>query len=133
MTTNGVMPHWTLLFAGLCALLQCVLTVLVIRRRAATGINLLDGGDAELTRRIRAHGNFSETAPMALLLILLLELRGVAPIWLIALGTCLLLGRVLHAITILHNGPRWHRIAAMILTITALSFGGVGCLILWLR
>jgi uncharacterized protein len=127
------MPAWTMLFAGVCALMQCVLTVIVIRQRAATGIDLLDGGNAELTRRIRAHGNFSETAPMALLLMLLLELSGVAAMWLIALGGCLLVGRALHAVTILHDGPRWHRAVAMVLTITVLSFAALGCLWLAIR
>lgn len=125
------LPHWTLLFAGVCALMQCALTVLVIRRRAHSGIDLLDGGDAELARRIRAHGNFSENAPFVLLLMLLLELQGVSAVALVALGACLLLGRILHAAALLRGGPRWARIAGMVLTITALSFGGVGGVAVW--
>jgi uncharacterized membrane protein YecN with MAPEG domain len=38
--------YFTLLFAGLCALLQCGLTALVVVRRMQTGVNLMDGGDA---------------------------------------------------------------------------------------
>ncbi len=38
----------TLLFAGLCALIQCVLTALVVTRRTKTGVNLMDGGDKVL-------------------------------------------------------------------------------------
>jgi uncharacterized protein len=127
------LPQWTLLFAGLCALLQCVLTVLVIQRRAASGIDLLDGGDAALLRRIRAHGNFSETAPMVLLLLLLLELRGATGWPVVALGGCLLAGRVLHAVSLLQGGPRWSRVAGMVLTLTALSGGGVGCVWMFWR
>jgi uncharacterized protein len=126
-------PHWTLLFAGLCALMQCVLTVLVIRRRVATGIALLDGGDAELVRRIRAHGNFSEITPMALLLMLLLELSGVAAVWLAALGALLVLSRFLHAVTLLRAGPHSQRIVPMVSSITVLSFGGLACLGLWFK
>ena len=98
--------HLTLLFAGLCALLQCALTALVVARRLQSRVDLMDGGDAPLQRRIRAHGNFTETAPMALILIALLELRNVDSSWLWALGICLLLGRVLHAVGLLVDGAK---------------------------
>jgi uncharacterized protein len=120
--------HLTLLFAGLCALLQCALTVLVVARRLKARVDLMDGGDGPLQRRIRAHGNFTETAPMALILIALLELRSVDASWLWALGLCLLLGRMLHAVGLLASGARWCRLAGMVLTLTVFSFGGVLCL-----
>jgi uncharacterized membrane protein YecN with MAPEG domain len=125
--------HWTLLFAGACALLQCVLTALVILQRVRSKIDFMDGGDATLLRRIRAHGNFSETAPMALLLMLLLELGGVASPWLVTLGTALLLGRLLHAASLLGLGGHRARLLGMALTLAVLSLGGLGCLGLWLR
>lgn len=125
--------HLTLLFAGLCALLQCALTILVIRRRVQSGVNLMDGGDKPLLRRIRAHGNFTETAPIALILIALLELRGLEPAWLWALGVCLVLGRVLHAAGLLVTGARWSQLAGVVLTMTVLSFGGVLCIGMYLR
>ncbi len=120
--------HLTLLFAGLCALLQCALTALVIRRRVQTGVNLMDGGDDPLLRRIRAHGNLTETAPIALILIALLELRGLEPTWLWALGGCLVLGRVFHAAGLLIGGARPIQLVGVVLTLTALSFGGVLCI-----
>jgi uncharacterized protein len=115
----------TLLFAGCCALLQCALTALVIIRRAQTGIDLMDGGDTQLLRRIRAHGNFSETAPMALLLMGLLEMRGLSNAWLIAFGVTLLLGRILHAQSLLTNNAAWSRRGGMVLTLAVISFEGV--------
>lgn len=126
-------PLLTLLFAGVCALLQCLLTVLVILRRAQSGVNLMDGGDKPLLKRIRAHGNFTETVPMALILIGLLELRGLQSTWLWALGICLILGRVLHATSLLTNGAIWSRLAGMVLTLTVLSAGGVLCVGMFLR
>lgn len=122
--------HWTLLFAGACALLQCALTALVIVQRRRSKILFLDGGDTVLVRRIRAHGNFSETAPMALLLMLLLELGGVAPAWLVLLGTALLLGRLLHAAGLLGLGGHGARLLGMALTLAVLSLGGLGCLVM---
>jgi uncharacterized protein len=123
--------HLTLLFAGLCALLQCALTLMVIVRRLQARVNLLDGGDEPLQRRIRAHGNFTETAPMVLILMALLELRNLDAAWLWALGICLLLGRLLHALGLLVARARWSRLAGMVLTLTALSFSGVWCLVLF--
>ena len=126
MSTASV--HWTLLFAGACALLQCALTALVIVQRVRSKIHFLDDGEPTLLRRVRAHGNFSETAPMALLLMLLLELSGVASVWLVMFGTALLLGRLLHAAGLLGWGGHRARLLGMALTLAALSLGGLGCL-----
>ena len=120
----------TLLFAGCCALVQCALTAWVIRRRAQTGIYFLDGGDEPLMRRVRAHGNFAETAPMALLLMALLEISGLGRAWLITLGVSLLLGRLLHAQSMLNPGPAWRRLGGMGLTLAVISIEAA--LALWL-
>ena len=119
---------WTLLFAAACALLQCALTALVVVQRVRSKIDFLDGGDPTLMRRIRAHGNFTETVPMALLLMLLLELSGVASAWLLIFGTGLMLGRLLHAAGMLGWGGHRARLLGMALTLAALSLGGLGCL-----
>ncbi len=80
-----------------------------------------------LLRRIRAHGNFTETVPMALILIAVLELRGLQPTWLWALETCLILGRLLHAVDLLAHGAIWSRLAGMVLMLTVLRVGGLLC------
>ncbi len=125
--------HLTLLFAGLCALFQCVLTGFVIARRARSGVSLMDGGDENLLKRIRAHGNFTETVPMALLLMALLEQGGLASAWLWALGIGLLLGRALHAFSLLTSGALWSRSGGMVLTLAVLSIAGVLCLGMYFR
>ena len=115
----------TLFFAACCALMQCVLTVLVIRRRLKAGVYFLDGGDDPLLRRIRAHGNFAETVPMALLLMALLEFSGLGRVWLIVFGVALLLGRVIHATSLLTNHAAWSRSLGMALTIGVISIEAV--------
>jgi uncharacterized protein len=125
--------HTTLLFAGLCALFQCMLTGFVIAARARSGVLLLHGGDQRLLRRIRAHGNFTETVPMALLLMALLEQSGLSAMWLWTLGATLLMGRALHAWSILTRSAVWTRSAGMILTIAVLSVAGTVCLSTYLR
>lgn len=115
----------TLFFAACCALMQCLLTVLVIRRRLKAGVYFLDGGDDPLLRRIRAHGNFAETAPMALLLMALLEFSGLGRVWLIVFEVALLLGRVIHATSLLTNHAAWSRSLGMALTIGVISIEAV--------
>ena len=92
------MPKIALLFASLHVLLMLALLVPVARHRHSQRIGLGTGGDAALERKIRVHGNFIENAPLALLLLALLELCGLPAPWLWTLGAMLLLGRVLHAV-----------------------------------
>ncbi len=120
----------SLLFAGCCALLQVALTALVIARRLQVGVGFLDGGDHQLLRRIRAHGNFSETVPMALLLMGLLELRGLGSPWLVGFGIALLLGSLLHAQSLMTNNATLSRAGGMLLTLAAISIQSV--LALWI-
>ena len=56
------------LYAGLLGLLYLFLAANVIRTRRALSVGLGDGGHTILERRIRAHGNCGEYAPIALVL-----------------------------------------------------------------
>ncbi len=91
------MPRITLLFAALHAVLVVVLAARVAMLRYNAKIALGDGGDKVMTRRMRAHGNLIENAPLALLLLGLLEIAGLDARWLWAFGGALLVGRLLHA------------------------------------
>ena len=62
--------------AAACALMLIVLSARVGLRRFQTRISLLDGGDTELRRRMRAQANFVEYVPLAVLLLALAELQG---------------------------------------------------------
>ncbi len=92
------MPKITLLFASLHVLLMLILLVRISRHRHGHKIGLGDGGDVTLARKVRVHGNFIEHAPLALLMLGLLELCGLPAMWLWALGSVLLLARVMHAV-----------------------------------
>jgi uncharacterized protein len=127
------LPHLSLLFAGLCALIQTALTALVIIRRAQTGIHLRDGGDEGLIRRIRAHANFVETVPLALLMLALLEMDGLAAQWLWAFGLTLVVGRLLHAFGLIARDAAWARLVGMIMTLAVFSLEGALCLLMYVR
>ncbi len=86
----------TPLWAALLALLYLWLAAQVIRARYRTRTALGSGGDPGLERAIRAHANFAEYVPLALVLLALAELQGAATWLLHGLGAALLVGRALH-------------------------------------
>jgi uncharacterized membrane protein YecN with MAPEG domain len=109
-------------FAGLLTLFYIALSIRVIGVRKSERIGLGDGGHGGLQRRMRAHGNFAEYAPLALLLMLMLELTGTTAWLLWALGIALLIGRALHAYSVSQEPePLKFRIAGMGLTFTVLT------------
>ncbi len=93
------MEHIPYIAIGLTAvfvLMSIPMAISVGLRRTATGISLLHGDDDDLLRRIRAHGNFIEYVPLALLILAAAEVVGVSA-WIVAgCGVVLLLARVLH-------------------------------------
>ena len=115
----------TATYAGLCGLLLVVLYVRVSQRRLATKIGMGAGGDAVLEQRIRAHGNFIESVPTALMLLYLLEQTGVDPIYMHAFGIALVLARVAHAqgisATAGRSAGRFYGSIGTLLVIAALS------------
>ncbi len=86
----------TAMYAGLLGLLMLVLSFRVVAVRRAMSIGLGDGGNALLLSRIRIHGHFAEYVPLALVLLLLLELNGASTTWLHGLGIALVAGRLAH-------------------------------------
>jgi hypothetical protein len=92
------MPAIAALYAGLIGVLLLVLAALVSRLRRARRVSLGDGGDRELARAIRVHGNAVEWAVPGVLLLLVAELNRASPLLLHLCGIALVVGRVLHAI-----------------------------------
>ena len=90
----------TLLFAAIFGILHVFFTLRVGGYRFRSGISLGDGGDKELLNRIRAHGNFTENVPIALLLLLLVDLNGASDNTIMILGSILLVSRILHYVMI---------------------------------
>ena len=66
--------------------------------RIRNKINLGDGGNDLLLSRIRAHGNFTENAPLALIGLIALAMLQAHPIAIHVFGAAFFIGRVLHAL-----------------------------------
>ena len=103
----------TALFAAILAIIQVIFTLRVGLFRRANKISLGDGGNDELSRRIRAHGNFIETVPMALLLLMLNEMSFLSAVWLYSLGSVLVVARLMHYYAIGFNAPLVFRFIGM--------------------
>lgn len=114
----------TALYAAALALILVVLSVRVIAVRRRLRVAVGDAGDDMLARRIRAHANFSEYVPLALILMLAGETAG-APAWMLhALGATLIVGRIIHAWSLsAHSIPG--RTIGMTLTFAVLVGGAV--------
>ncbi|MCC2616321.1 MAPEG family protein [Aestuariibacter halophilus] len=112
----------TAFYASLLALFYLYLSGLVIRHRLKEKVALGDGGNRQITQTIRAHANFSEYVPLALILLLVAELNGVDSLWLHGNGALLLVARVFHAIGLRHHyGTSWQRFSGTVVTFLVLA------------
>ena len=87
----------TSIYASLSALVIVKLAVSIIKLRRKNQVSIGDGGNEALQLAIRTHANAVEWIPIALLLLLTLELNGAPAILIHILGATLLIGRILHA------------------------------------
>ncbi|MGI9491075.1 MAG: MAPEG family protein [Geminicoccaceae bacterium] len=106
----------TVVFIAILALIQFPMTLAVGVYRTKTDIRFMDGGDEDMVRRIRAHANFIETVPIALLAMAAAEYAGTPSILLWIGGLMLLVGRLVHYFTIRGSGWGVGRSAGMALT-----------------
>lgn len=90
-------PYATAIYAAVLGLLGAILTVNVIVNRAKHNVLQGDGGVPALTQAIRAHCNFAEQVPLALIVVGLAEAFGYRSMIIHGLGVVLLVGRLLSA------------------------------------
>lgn len=116
---------------ALMALMLCALSGRVLLLRVRLGQPLGDGGHALLTRAVRVQGNFAEHVPMALLLLLLLEWKGLPTMVLQLYALLLVLARTVHAFGVSRIEERlvWRAMGTCV-TVMLLSLGAV-MLMVW--
>lgn len=101
--------------AGLAGIALVALSIAVSISRGRAGVSLGPGDDPSLTRLIRAHGNFTEHVPLALILLGLSEYRGASTAVLSVAAVAMIAGRIIHAFGMLHGSTRL-RAAGMVAT-----------------
>ncbi|MGH7089005.1 MAG: MAPEG family protein [Stellaceae bacterium] len=93
MTVPFIVPA----YAGVLALVYLALSLRVSQLRRRGQVAVGSGQDRFLLRAIRAHANFGEYVPLALILLGFLEMQRGSAILLHALCLLLLFGRLAHA------------------------------------
>lgn len=116
--------HVTSLIAGLFALMTVPLSLQITIRRFKVRTVFGDAGDAILRRRIRAFGNFTEYAPLALIVLGLIEAQGAPSLLVWPLGIAFLASRIAHAAGMLYSVTPTLRATGMLVQHTAFIISG---------
>ncbi len=124
-----MIPEITITFIAIFGLIQVVITALTGAARIKNEVQFYDEGDIDLRRRVRAHGNFTETVPITLLAMGGAEMIGVMAAMIWTGGAVLLIGRLWHYYVIRTVGWSNGRAGSMMLTFVAM--GGFSIAILW--
>jgi uncharacterized membrane protein YecN with MAPEG domain len=85
----------TALYGAILGLIVIALAVNVTVHRVKLSVPLGDGGNAQMRRMIRLHGNAAEYIPLAIALMLIYELNGGGHLGLHIVGIALIGGRLL--------------------------------------
>ena len=120
----------TLSAAAAAALINLWLMVRCGRVRSSAKILHGDAGNPLMMKRMRAHSNFIESAPLVLILTAAIEISGKGGIWLPLVVGAYLLVRVAHAFGMdLDKGNPWRAAGALGTMLTLLGLGVVAVLI----
>jgi hypothetical protein len=119
----------TPIYIALLGLLFIPFTLRAGLYRVQSKILIGTGDDPEMLRRIRGQGNFVETVPIALLLLVAMELVGAKDAWLHVLGIALILGRICHYLAITELGPKVLRPIGMSTTMITILLSSLWILI----
>ncbi len=109
-------PQITLIIAAALGLINLWLSVRISRLRYAKRVSIGHGEVPALEARMRAHANFNEYVPIALILMGLVEMQVGAARGLWAVGALLVVARVLHPFGMDRPAPNAYRAAGAALT-----------------
>ncbi len=88
----------TALAAAICAIMLLITAFDTVRQRIRAGVAFGDGGDSKLVSASRSHGNLAEHAPLAIIMIGLLEQSGAHHWALTSIAALFLFARAMHII-----------------------------------
>ncbi|WP_262694225.1 MAPEG family protein [Kordiimonas aquimaris] len=120
----------TLISASFLGLLMIYLTMGVAKNRGRSKIDLGTGDDEELLIAVRAHGNFTEFAPLGLILIGLLEYSRVSWYLVMGIAVAFVVGRYMHGLTFgKFEGRNPYRFVGTLLTLLSILVASVAGLL----
>jgi hypothetical protein len=130
MTVPFIVPA----YGGLLVFIYIFLALRVSRLRGTARATIGTGNDPALERAIRAHGNFSENVPFALLLLGFMEMQRNSSYVLHALCLVLIAGRLIHAFGISQTRETMgFRVTGVLLTVAVLVCASIILIIDYFR
>ena len=118
------------IYAAILALVYLQLSVYVVKVRRDNRQSIGAGNSMVLERAIRAHSNFIEYVPLAIILLFLSEYQGMASHYCHLLGAILVLGRLLHASNISQVNEKLKvRVFSMLLTFAVILITAISLLL----
>ena len=115
----------TPIYVAILGLLFLPITIRVGLYRIKSKIKIGSGDDPEMVRRMRGQANFIETVPMALFLLIAMEVLGASHTWLHALGLTLVLGRIVHYFGVIGMVPLAFRVVGIAVTMLTILLGSI--------
>ena len=113
----------TLVMAGVSALISLWLGIRVSQLRIKHKVLVGDGGNDLVRSRMRAHANFTEYAPIFLILVAAIELARGSPTWLWIVAAIFILARLAHPFGM--DKPRPHPLRMIGATVTWVVLAGL--------
>ena len=118
------------LYAGFLGLMLIVLSMRVSLARRDAQVSTGDGGNDVLHRWIRAHGNFVEFVPFAVLLLALSEHLNLGALFIHLFGLLLILARIAHAYALVQtDGVTAARGFGALGTLAVIAITSIYCII----
>lgn len=120
----------SILFTIIFIIFYLVLTIITIRARKSARVEYGDGFNKDLTKAIRAHGNFYEFTVFFIISSFLLELLDGALIYIFLVNIIFFLGRISHAYSMFKEKLLFRQIG-MMATLTCYVFNCIYLLYLY--
>lgn len=119
----------TPIYVAVLGLVFVLITLRVGFYRVNSKILIGTGEDPEMLRRVRGQANFIETVPMALFLLVVMEVLGAPGVWLHSLCAALVVARISHYLGLTELAPVLFRVAGMTATLLVVLISAVWILI----
>ena len=115
----------TPIYTALLAVLFIVITLRIVVYRTKTNILIGDGDDIKMLQLVRGQANFVETVPIALILLVMMELNYASETWMHSLCAILLVARALHYIGLTELGPIACRALGFLGTLSIIAISAI--------
>jgi uncharacterized membrane protein YecN with MAPEG domain len=120
----------TPIYAAIFGFVFVALSVRTLLLRRHLGVGIGDGEQPILARAVRVHSNYAEYVPLSLILLYFLENQVGTSLWIHALCSVFLIGRITHAFGVSQVKENYrYRVIGMAFTLTVIICASLGLVI----